>query len=243
MNPGNKGQGAFEYLMAYGWAIIVLLIIGATLWYLGVFNVEQMGVTVSGFSKIKPLETSILLTPDGNFSGIFVNGAGYVINVSNITITNMVGPPSKECNITNGTGNKRRDEQFWIRATDCVDGVRPRGTPYTLYVNISYSGRVGGTDISRLERGAIHGFYEFYLQITTTSVTTTTSTSTTSTSTTSTSTTSTSTSSTTSTSTTAVATTSIASSSVMICSGVYDCGDSDSVCPENYGVTCSDPDC
>jgi len=244
MNPSNRGQGAFEYLMAYGWAIIVLLIIGATLWYLGVFNVEQAGATVSGFSKIRPLGPSILLTPDGNFSGVFVNGAGYVINITNITITNLIGPPVKECIITNGTENKiRRDEQFWIRATDCVDGIRPRGNPYTIYVNISYSGRVGSTDISRQEKGIIHGFYEFHLQITTTSVTTTTLVSTTSTTLTTTTLTTTTSTTTTSTTSTAVATTSIASSSVMICSTVYDCGDSDSICPEDYGVSCADPDC
>jgi len=243
MNPSNRGQGAFEYLMAYGWAIIVLLIIGATLWYLGVFNVEQTGTTVSGFSKIRPLGPSVLLTPDGNFSGVFVNGAGYVINITNLTILNLLGPPAQGCSVTNGTGHKRADEQFWIRANNCTNGIKQRGNPYTLYVNISYSGRVGGTDISRREKGVIHGFYEFYLQIATTTVTTTTSiptTSTTSTPTTSTSTTSTPTTSTTS---TAIATTSIPSSSVMICSTVYDCGDSDSICPGDYGVSCADPDC
>ncbi len=238
MNSGNRGQGAFEYLMTYGWAIIVILIIGATLWYLGVFDVRQKVTTFSGFSKIKPLESSLLLTPDGNFSGIFVNGAGYPVNITNITIVNLVGPPHKKCNITNGTGNKRKDEIIPVNANKCTYRLRQVGDPYVLQVNISYIGSVGGTDIPRHEKGVIRGFYDFYLQIVTTSVTTTTSTSTTSTSTTSTSTTSTSTTSTTSTSTT-----SIASSGVMICSGIYNCGDSDSICPGDYGVTCTDPDC
>ena len=35
----KKGQAAMEYLMTYGWAILVIVIVLAALWYLGVFNV------------------------------------------------------------------------------------------------------------------------------------------------------------------------------------------------------------
>jgi len=238
LNKTGSGQGAFEYLMTYGWAVIVILIMGATLWYLGIFEVEERAITVSGFSKIRPLAPSILVTPDGNFSGIFVNGAGYVINITNITILNLVGPPRKKCDITNGTGNKREGEAFWIRGNDCVDSPKSQGNPYTLSVNISYIGVVSGAEISRQETGVIHGFYEFHITITTSTVTTTTSTTTTSTSTTSTTSTT-----TTTTSTTSTTTTSIAAQSVVICGTFYNCGDSDNVCPQDYGISCADLDC
>ena len=38
MKLKNKGQGAMEYLMTYGWAILVVMIVGVVLWQLGVFG-------------------------------------------------------------------------------------------------------------------------------------------------------------------------------------------------------------
>jgi uncharacterized protein (UPF0333 family) len=40
----NKGQGAMEYLMTYGWAILVVVIIGGVMWYLGFFGDRYNGV-------------------------------------------------------------------------------------------------------------------------------------------------------------------------------------------------------
>ena len=33
-----NGQGAIEYLVTYGWTILVVIIIGIILWHLGVFG-------------------------------------------------------------------------------------------------------------------------------------------------------------------------------------------------------------
>jgi len=33
-----KGHGAIEYLVTYGWVILVVIIIGIVLWHLGVFG-------------------------------------------------------------------------------------------------------------------------------------------------------------------------------------------------------------
>jgi hypothetical protein len=33
-----KGQSALEYLITYGWAILVILVVLAVLWYYGIFN-------------------------------------------------------------------------------------------------------------------------------------------------------------------------------------------------------------
>ncbi|HEX55264.1 MAG TPA: hypothetical protein ENF49_03960, partial [Candidatus Altiarchaeales archaeon] len=60
MRIGNKGQGAMEYLMTYGWAILVVMIVGVVLWQLGIFGGGPGAVnTAHGFSKIKVLEPSI----------------------------------------------------------------------------------------------------------------------------------------------------------------------------------------
>jgi len=35
-NTNKKGQGAMEYLMTYGWAILIVLVAGVVLFQLGV---------------------------------------------------------------------------------------------------------------------------------------------------------------------------------------------------------------
>lgn len=37
----KRGQAAMEYMTTYGWAIVVVLLVFVTLWWLGVFNVSQ----------------------------------------------------------------------------------------------------------------------------------------------------------------------------------------------------------
>jgi len=37
---GRKGQAAMEYLMTYGWAILIVIIVVAALWAMGVFTVS-----------------------------------------------------------------------------------------------------------------------------------------------------------------------------------------------------------
>ena len=43
-----------EYLMTYGWAILVVMIVGIVMWQLGIFNMGGTTLTSTGFAKIKP---------------------------------------------------------------------------------------------------------------------------------------------------------------------------------------------
>ncbi|MEM3399386.1 MAG: hypothetical protein QXP42_00990 [Candidatus Micrarchaeia archaeon] len=49
----KKGQGAFEYLMSYGWAILIVIVLGIVLWNLGVFN-PNTTPEASGFTILRP---------------------------------------------------------------------------------------------------------------------------------------------------------------------------------------------
>ena len=60
---GMRGQGAMEYLMTYGWAILVVMIVGIVMWQLGIFNMGGTTVTMdkpslrirdAGGDKVKP---------------------------------------------------------------------------------------------------------------------------------------------------------------------------------------------
>lgn len=55
----KKGQGALEYMQTYGWAILVVLVVGVVLWQFGVFG-QHSGVNrATGLAKIKVLPPSI----------------------------------------------------------------------------------------------------------------------------------------------------------------------------------------
>jgi hypothetical protein len=52
----QKAQGAMEYLMSYGWAILVIMVVGVAMWQLGMFNMgSSVAPTSTGFSVFKPL--------------------------------------------------------------------------------------------------------------------------------------------------------------------------------------------
>jgi len=92
-----RGQGAMEYLMTYGWAILVVMIIGVSLWKLGIFNLGgSVPPTASGFGAIKPMlstcqaGTPIWQAGPDIFFGFecqFINVAGTDIRLKDFKIT------------------------------------------------------------------------------------------------------------------------------------------------------------
>ncbi len=55
-----KGQTALEYLITYGWAILVILVVLAVLWYYGVFNPSKWsGESVSEGSAFKVIDKKL----------------------------------------------------------------------------------------------------------------------------------------------------------------------------------------
>ena len=50
-----RGQGALEYLMSYGWVLLVIAVVGGALWGLGFLKRPATAPTASGFQILKPL--------------------------------------------------------------------------------------------------------------------------------------------------------------------------------------------
>jgi len=53
MFKNNKGQSALEYLMTYGWALVVIVIVIAALFAFGVFNTPKQCTQTGGQLLIK----------------------------------------------------------------------------------------------------------------------------------------------------------------------------------------------
>jgi hypothetical protein len=92
----SKAQGAMEYLLSYGWAILVVMIVGAALWQLGILSPPSSAATSSGFSTLKPFLATCKAGPDAvwwtTFSKHgaycqFANAAGDKIAIVDLNLT------------------------------------------------------------------------------------------------------------------------------------------------------------
>ncbi len=50
----GRGQASFEYMMSYGWAVLVIVVLAVALWNLGVFNPSVVS-QAAGFSNLRPV--------------------------------------------------------------------------------------------------------------------------------------------------------------------------------------------
>lgn len=83
----RKGQTAMEYLMTYGWAILIIVVVGAVLFAYGVFSPAKLipkGACTSGSLYIDAKDW--LLTSGGQFTMQVQNRVGDTINIVNTTI-------------------------------------------------------------------------------------------------------------------------------------------------------------
>ncbi len=171
---GNKGQGAMEYLMTYGWAILVVMIVGVVLWQLGVFGGGPGTATATDFSKIKPLNPGeIQLTANKNISAIFLNGAGNTITLTAANIT-FTAPSGATCgpaayaklagttgvipnlNVVGNTLSVGQGDTFDLTIDGCTN-LGTTGGRYSSEICMVYDIEVGGFTRTRIECGKVSG--------------------------------------------------------------------------------------
>jgi hypothetical protein len=152
---GRRGQGAMEYLMTYGWAILVVMVVGIVMWQLGIFNIGGTTVTSTGFAKLKPQLSATGSSAGGTFSAIFTNGAGTLIDMTTGAVIREIG--TSTCSAVTFTPRKgiAGGANFQVGATGCPMGVP--GDIYNLQVSIPYIVSVGGITTDHAETGTIRG--------------------------------------------------------------------------------------
>lgn len=112
----RKGQTAIEYLMTYGWAILIILVVGGVLYYYGVFSPTTLvGKQKTGFSGGVDVVDYVINSNGANADTISVlleNRAGVQIIVTGVTINGAAAANwtnitlSEGARATNfGTGN------------------------------------------------------------------------------------------------------------------------------------------
>lgn len=131
----RKGQAALDFLMTYGWAIALVVIIAAMLFALGIFDVSNfMGSKASGFSGVGvkgwKMDTA------GTFTLKVTNQVGQQINVTGATVT--VGTTTAAINGTIGVLSTGVDSGT-LTTNVAAFGAQTSGSGYTAKVNINYT--------------------------------------------------------------------------------------------------------
>ena len=161
---GRKGQGAMEYLMTYGWAILVVMIVGIVMWQLGIFNINQGSTTATGFSKLKPQLAAMGVKTNGQLNNLFTNGAGAKILVVSGHLSDLV-KRSSGCTITSAkiAPNKAvmPGDNFRLSGVSntCLHSS-VAGDVYNAKLQLDYVLTVGGVQSTHVDVGTIRGPYE-----------------------------------------------------------------------------------
>ena len=111
-NKSNKSQAAMEFLLTYGWAILIVLVVIAALAYFGILSPSkllpdkcffQVGVSCVDFSASEgyPLGDTMVQTPDGSDFKIYSLNFDLINNLGNDVYVTSINVTGKDIDCTN----------------------------------------------------------------------------------------------------------------------------------------------
>ncbi len=104
-----RAQAAMEYLMTYGWALLILVTVIGVLFSMGVFNPQNYMSEECSFQPSLPCRGTAL-TQTGELTIIVVNGLGYDLENAQMNVD------GKESGVSNL--NKGEEGTFTIELND-----------------------------------------------------------------------------------------------------------------------------
>ena len=142
-----KGQTAIEYLMTYGWAILIILIVAGVLAYYGIFAPSGfLGPTARGFGQVQVLNPWSILATDGTITLNLENRVGGTIRISEVDMT--VGGDATKRTVTTLTGNVGGTSTLNVtsggkaiisgKPSNSWPGTYKAGDTYTAVITITY---------------------------------------------------------------------------------------------------------
>lgn len=159
----KKGQAAMEFLMTYGWAILVVLAAIGALAYFGVLSPDTLLPERTTFqAPLTNVDTAYIDSSTGAIEIAFSNNVGYDINVTgtgNVTALEVANTDvlSVDCGsptLTVPSGLVNNNDRFTVK-WDCgspswTAGERVKATLNFEYIN-SY------TNQTRKQTGTVNG--------------------------------------------------------------------------------------
>lgn len=153
----KRGQAALEFLMTYGWAIMVVLVVIGALSYFGVLNPSAL---MPERCTLTPgLGCDDFLINTNGVSLKISNSLGKAINISNLSISQYDGDSKvgsciyidESKKILNGGS-----ETIKTNGT-CSSDLQKRNNKQTFNVNVTYYFLDSGASFSRVVQGEIFG--------------------------------------------------------------------------------------
>jgi hypothetical protein len=132
-----KGQSALEYMMTYGWAILIIVIVAVILYSMGIFN-PRASVTASS-SGFSPFAVSAALCGSSNLTVAFTVG-GLPNGATSTNVTSMKYSSGSGMNVSSGSVTLGKVVASGNSFTATFKGVScTSGTSFSASGNLSYS--------------------------------------------------------------------------------------------------------
>ena len=150
----KKAQTALEYLMTYGWAILIIIIVGAALYALGVFSPGTFtGKRSTGFSAFQMTDFKVDTEPE--LTVVVGNRLGKTITLNSIIATYK----NNECNDTINEGiGPNAQKTYSINCSDEWSGPLDLKSSYSVSLDFNYTDPDSG--LTHLDAGTLFGIIE-----------------------------------------------------------------------------------
>ncbi len=152
----KKSQAALEFLMTYGWALIMILILIAAISYFGIFNPKKILPDKCVFGPEIECISYSLAYADGTLRLRLKNNAGEMITVSSFELTSE-DSTGLSCTTPANPVNWQFTASKDLAFTNCdMDGAgATKGETAKLFLTINYYPVKGGSEYVRNVQGEI----------------------------------------------------------------------------------------
>jgi len=131
-----KGQAALDFLMTYGWALLLIVLAVGALFALGVFDISGfLGSRATGFAQVHVAAWRV--DGAGVLTVKLTDQAGTDINVTNATWTYQ-GTSTTNATVNTNINNGQTSATL---ALGSVSGITAAGTNYNIQLNLGYLDR------------------------------------------------------------------------------------------------------
>ncbi len=153
---GRKGQTGLEYLMTYGWMILVVSMSAVVIWQMGIFTPPSTPPGSSGFSEVKPTDWKASYSA-GNLTMTLFNNAQTQINLTdvNVSLFNVTCTGTHNIGQVMSTGDSY---QVVVPGCSTAFSTLPAGGYYKADITIIYTNLASG--IGHNSIGECHGTME-----------------------------------------------------------------------------------
>ena len=154
-----KGQSALEYMMTYGWAILIIVIVAVILYSMGIFN-PRASVTASS-SGFSPFAVSAAVCNSGGLKVAFSvgglpNGATSV-SLKELYLSSATGTSTGSTTTTDFSASTVSSGSSFTVTTPSTFNCTTSGIPFTASGSLEYTYTTSAGPVTTNATGTIAG--------------------------------------------------------------------------------------